>query len=121
MFKNLKTQLMIAIMTFACMPVQAVRAAGLDDDMSGTLSTFAPVLDKIKKPLSMVLQIVCIGLAVFSVVKGVMAFAASNQEENPNEKKQKKDVAIRNFIAAAIYISAIIIINIFLNIMGITF
>ena len=112
---------MIVMMTMFAAPYGVVYADGLDDDMTGALSTFAPVLEKIKKPLSMILQIVCIGLAIFSVVKAVMAFAASNQEENPNEKKQKKDVAIRNFIAAAIYISAIILINIFLGLMGISF
>lgn len=120
MFKRIKTQLMIFVMT-AFIPTQTVCAAGLEDDMGGTLTTFAPVIEKIKKPLSMILQVICIALAVFSVVKGVMAFAASNQEENPNEKKQKKETAIRNFIAAAIYISAIILINIFLNLMGINF
>ena len=117
MFKNLKTQLMIAVMTFACMPMKAVHADGDFSFDTGTdMSAFADVFGRMKPILSMILQAACIGMTVFSIVKGVMAFAASNQEENPNEKKQKKDVAIHNFIAAAIYVSAVIIINVFLGI-----
>lgn len=118
MFKNLKTQLMIAMMTMLCLPVQTAHAF-FDEDPSGTLSAFKPVFDRIKKPLSMVLIVICFGSAIFCTVKGVLAFAAYNQEENPNEKKQKKDLAIHNLIAAAIFISATIIINIFLGVFGI--
>lgn len=116
MFKNLKTQLMIASMTLPCTMANLVYADDYQFDENTDLSAFSKVFAKMKPILSMILQVVCIGMAVFSIVKGVMAFAASNQEENPNEKKQKKDVAIHNFIAAAIYVSAIIIINVFLGI-----
>lgn len=120
MFKNLKTQLMIAMMTMLCLPVQTAHAF-FDEDPTPTLSAFKPVFDLIKKPLSMILIILCFASAIFCIVKALLAFAAYNQEENPNEKKQKKDLAIRNFIAAGVFISIPILANIFINIFGIKF
>lgn len=116
---KLMTQATIVSASVLAMQPQAVFADG-DGGFQDAMTTFSPVLEKLQRPLSIGLNIVCFGLALVGVVLGVVSLVQSFQEENPNEAQQKKQKAIKSFIGGGIAICGVLIINVLLAMLGIT-
>lgn len=95
--------------------------ASQQGDLESAITTFSPVLDKLKAPLSMLLNLTAFGFAIFCAVKGVIAMIQALNEENPNEVKIKKEAAIKSFIATGISIVAVVLINAILAVFGVGF
>ena len=95
--------------------------ASQQGDLESAITTFSPVLDKLKAPLSMLLNLTTFGFAIFCAVKGVIAMIQALNEENPNEAKIKKEAAIKSFIATGISIVAVVLINAILAVFGVGF
>ena len=95
--------------------------ASQQGDLESAITTFSPVLDKLKAPLSMLLNLTAFGFAIFCAVKGVIALIQALNEENPNEAKSKKESAIKSFIATGISIVAVVLINAILAVFGVGF
>ena len=95
--------------------------ASQQGDLESAITTFSPVLDKLKAPLSMLLNLTAFGFAIFCAVKGVIAMIQALNEENPNEAKRKKEAAIKSFIATGISIVAVVLINAILAVFGVGF
>ena len=95
--------------------------ASQQGDLESAITTFSPVLDKLKAPLSMLLNLTAFGFAIFCAVKGVIAMIQALNEENPNEAKSKKEAAIKSFIATGISIVAVVLINAILAVFGVGF
>ena len=95
--------------------------ASQQGDLESAITTFSPVLDKLKAPLSMLLNLTAFGFAIFCAVKGVIALIQALNEENPNEAKSKKEAAIKSFIATGISIVAVVLINAILAVFGVGF
>ena len=95
--------------------------ASQQSDLESAITTFSPVLDKLKAPLSMLLNLTAFGFAIFCAVKGVIAMIQALNEENPNEAKSKKEAAIKSFIATGISIVAVVLINAILAVFGVGF
>ena len=95
--------------------------ASQQGDLESAITTFSSVLDKLKAPLSMLLNLTAFGFAIFCAVKGVIAMIQALNEENPNEAKSKKEAAIKSFIATGISIVAVVLINAILAVFGVGF
>ena len=95
--------------------------ASQQGDLESAITTFSPVLDKLKAPLSMLLNLTAFGFAIFCAVKGVIAMIQALNEDNPNEAKSKKEAAIKSFIATGISIVAFVLINAILAVFGVGF
>ena len=95
--------------------------ASQQGDLESAITTFSPVLDKLKAPLSMLLNLTAFGFAIFCAVKGVIAMIQALNEENPNEAKSKKEADIKSFIATGISIVAVVLINAILAVFGVGF
>ena len=95
--------------------------ASQQGDLESAITTFSPVLDKLKAPLSMLLNLTAFGFAIFCAVKGVIDMIQALNEDNPNEAKSKKEAAIKSFIATGISIVAVVLINAILAVFGVGF
>lgn len=126
--KNLKAKVTIGLLAlnmllaspFSTVVVHAADGDGGFQDAMGVMQE-AGLIDKLKRPISIILNIVCFGLAIYCAIRAVIYLIQSKQEDNPTEAKLKKKAAISNGIGAAIAISGVIIINIVLSLLGIPF
>lgn len=126
--KNLKAKVFLGLITLNTALVSPLNTTVVhaDDgdggfqDAMGVMQE-AGLIDKLKRPISIILNIICFGLAIYCAIRAVIYLIQSKQEDNPSEAKLKKKAAISNGIGAAIAISGVIIINIVLSLLGIPF
>ncbi|MDO4500679.1 MAG: hypothetical protein Q4B60_05320 [Erysipelotrichaceae bacterium] len=119
-FNNLKTKLMVGSAGILTM-MNPYRVYAEEGDLDSAINTFSPVLNKLKAPLSMLLNLTAFGFAIFCAVRGVIQLIQSLNEDNPNEAKTKKTAAIKAFVATGISIVAVVLINAILAVFGVGF
>ena len=92
-----------------------------EGDLGSAMNTFAPVLNKLKAPFSMLLNLTAFGFAIFCAVRGVIQLIQALNEDNPNEAKTKKSAAVKAFIATGVSIVAVVLVNAILSVFGVGF
>lgn len=117
---NMKNRIILGLylLLIAGMPVTVHAEEG---DLGSAMNTFAPVLNKLKAPLSMLLNLTAFGFAVFCTVRGVIQLIQALNEDNPNEARTKKAAAVKAFIAKGVSIVTVVLVNAILSVFGIGF
>lgn len=117
-FKDFTTKVMVTatLLSASVAPVHA--DDGGDGGLNDAIQTFQPVLSKLGRPISMVTHIAMVALAIWCIIKGVVNFIQSKAEENPNDAQTKQKAAINNFIAAAVAVAGVALINVVLGLLG---